>query len=169
VLWGPGGPAFEGRVLTVPETLCYPRPIQDRVPIILGGGGERRTLRLAARYADAANVLGEPDRVRHKAAVLRAHCADAGRDPGQVALTHLSTALVAADDGQVAELVERLCPRRQDPARYAAAVNAGTVTDHVGRFRELAEAGVQEVMVRLPDLTDPAPLDRMAKVISAFR
>ncbi len=169
LLWGPGAPSFEGRVLTVPEAICYPRPLQEHVPILVGGGGERRTLRLAARYADAANVLGDAAAVRHKAAVLRAHCGDAGRDPGQVALTHLSTALVGDGDRHVAELVDRLRPRRRDPARYAETVNAGTVADHVGRFRELADAGAQEVMVRLPDLDGGASLGRMAKVISAFR
>ncbi len=167
VLWGPGSPAFEGRVLSVPETTCYPRPLQERVPIVVGGGGERRTLALAARYADAANVLGDVDTVRHKASVLRAHCAEAGREP--IELTHLCTALVGTDDREVAGLVDRLRPRRQDAARYAATVNAGTVDDHIGRFRELAEAGVGEVMVRLPDLTGAEPLARMARVISAFR
>jgi len=166
LLWGKGSPAFTGKAIAVPEALCYPRPLQPHVPVIVGGGGERRTLRLAARYADAANVFGDAATVRHKAAVLRAHCAETGRE---VELTHLSTALVGTDDRQVSDLVERHRPRRQDPARYAAAVNAGTVEDHVGRFRELAEVGVREVMIRLPDLTDPAPLERMAKVIAAFR
>jgi F420-dependent oxidoreductase-like protein len=166
LLWGKGSPAFHGKVLDLPETLCYPRPVQAHLPMILGGGGEKRTLRLAARYADAANVFGDAATVRHKAAVLRAHCAEAGRE---VELTHLSTALVGEDDAEVAALVEKFRPRRQDQAKYAAAVHAGTVEDHVGRFRELAEAGVAEVMVRLPDLTGPAPLARMAKVISAFR
>ena len=169
LLWGPGAPSFEGQVLTVPEAICYPRPLQEHVPILVGGGGETRTLRLAARYADAANVLGDAAVVRRKAAVLRAHCAEAGRDPGQVALTHLSTALVGDGDKHVAELVDRLRPRRRDPAWYAASVNAGTVADHIGRFRELAEAGVEEVMVRLPDLDGGACLERIAKVISAFR
>ena len=76
---------------------------------------------------------------------------------------------MGADDQQVNELIGRLRPRNTDPARYAASVHAGTTTDHIGRFRHLAEAGVAEVMVRLADLTDPAPLDRMAKVIAAFR
>jgi hypothetical protein len=48
-------------------------------------------------------------------------------------------------------------------------VHAGTVSDHIGRFRELADAGAAEVVVRLVDLTDPEPLDRMAKIIAAFR
>jgi F420-dependent oxidoreductase-like protein len=166
LLWGKGSPAFSGQVIDVPEAVCYPRPLQERIPLLVGGGGERRTLRLAARYADAANVFGDVATVRHKAAVLRAHCASAGRE---VELTHLSTVLVGDDDRHLAELVDRLRPRRTDPARYAASVHAGTVDDHVGRFRELAEAGVSEVMVRLPDLTDPTPLNRMARVIAAFR
>lgn len=165
LLWGPGHPAFEGQVLRLPDTTCYPRPLHP-VPIVLGGGGERRTLRLAARYADAANVMGDLATVRRKAAVLRAHCAEAGRE---VPLTHLSTTLIGADDREVGALVERLRPRRQDPSRFAAAVNAGTVSDHVGRFRQLAEVGLAEVMIRLPDLTDPAPLQRAAEVIAAFR
>jgi F420-dependent oxidoreductase-like protein len=169
VLWGKGSPAFAGRVLTVPEALCYPRPLQERVPIIVGGGGERRTLRLAARYADAANVFGDAETVRHKASVLRRHCESVGRDPDEVSLTHLSTALIGADDAEVGALVERLRPRRRTAGEYAAAVNAGTVTDHIGRFRDLAEAGVREVMLRLPDLKDAGPLERAAKVIAAFR
>jgi F420-dependent oxidoreductase-like protein len=169
LLWGPGHPAFEGRVLSLPDTTCYPRPLQEHIPILVGGGGERRTLRLAAQYADMANVLGDATTVHRKARVLRRHCADLGRDPAQVDLTHLSTALVGSDDRHLGELVQRLRPRQQDPARFAAAINAGTVDDHVGRFRELAEAGAAEVMVRLADLTDAAPIDRFARVIKAFR
>lgn len=65
-------------------------------------------------------------------------------------------------------LVERLPPRRQNPEQYAATVNAGIVDDHIGRFRELAEAGAHEVMVRFADLTDAAPIGRFAGVIKAF-
>jgi alkanesulfonate monooxygenase SsuD/methylene tetrahydromethanopterin reductase-like flavin-dependent oxidoreductase (luciferase family) len=84
------------------------------VPIVLGGSGERRTLRLSARYADAAKVFDDLETLRHKASVLRTHCAEAGRE---VELIHLSTALVGADDTHVAALAERLRPRQQDPAR----------------------------------------------------
>jgi F420-dependent oxidoreductase-like protein len=168
VLWGPGSKPFRGRVLDVPETLCYPRPLQEHVPLVVGGGGEQRTLRLAARYADAANVMGGLDVVRRKAAVLRAHCLDAGRDPAEVALSHLSTVLVGRDDAHVAELVEAGRPRRRSAESYAAMINAGTVADQVGRCRELAEAGVAEVVVRLPDIADPEALSRMGEVIAAF-
>ncbi len=152
------------------EALNLPSPC---VVVLAGPGAAGKSTWAAAHFP--ADCIVSSDRLRaavgarHKAAVLRTHCEEAGRDPGQVAFTHLSTALVGDGDRHVAELVDRLRPRRRDPAWYAASVNAGTVADHVGRFRELAEAGVQEVMVRLPDLDGPAALERMAKVISAFR
>jgi alkanesulfonate monooxygenase SsuD/methylene tetrahydromethanopterin reductase-like flavin-dependent oxidoreductase (luciferase family) len=166
VLWGPGGKPFQGQVLDLPDTSGYPRPLQERVPIVLGGGGERRTLALAARYADSANVLGDLATVARKAAVLREHCVASGRT---VALSHLTTALVAGDATELDALVARHRPRSADPARWAATVHAGTVTDQVGRFRELAEAGVAEIAVRLVDLADGAAVARMAPVIAAFR
>ncbi|MGH8892885.1 MAG: TIGR03560 family F420-dependent LLM class oxidoreductase, partial [Actinomycetes bacterium] len=169
LLWGPGSPAFRGRLLDVPEATCYPRPLQAHVPVLLGGAGERRTLRLAARYADAANVFGDAGTVRHKTEVLHQHCHDVGREPSAVTMTHLSTTLVGEDDRHVERLVESRRPRNRSAAAHAATVNAGTVEDQVGRFRELAEAGAGEVIVRLPDLADPTALDRMARVIAAFR
>lgn len=169
VMWGPGSKPFHGRVLDVPEALCYPRPLQEHVPLLVGGAGERRTLRLAAQYADAANVFGDLETVRRKAAVLRAHCTDLGRDPEAVALTHLSTVLVGDDDAHVARLVERHRPRRRTAESYAAAVNAGTVEDHVQRLRALADAGVDEVMVRLVDVADPESVARMGAVLAGAR
>ncbi|HEY5032927.1 MAG TPA: TIGR03560 family F420-dependent LLM class oxidoreductase [Actinomycetes bacterium] len=163
LMWGPGSPAYRGRVLDVPEAFCYPRPTQAHVPLVVGGGGERRTLRLAAQYADVANVMGDLATVRRKAEVLRGHCARAGRT---VELSHLSTVLVGAHDGHLAELVDLHRPRGQSPSAYVASVNAGTVEDHVGRFRELADAGVSEVVLRV---ADPSGYEQMAAVIAAFR
>lgn len=169
VVWGPGNRSFRGRVLDVPDSTCYPRPIQERIPLVLGGGGERRTLRLAAEYADMANVFGDVATVKRKAEVLAQHCRDVGRDPEEVRVSHLSTVLVGADDADVRARVERLRPRRQDATRYAAAVNAGTVDDHVHRFRGLADAGAAEVVVRLAAVDDAEPVAQMAQVIAAFR
>jgi len=163
LLWGPGSPSYRGRVLDVPEATCYPRPLQEHVPVIVGGGGERRTLRLAAQYADAANVMGDLATVARKADVLRAHCLDTGR---QVRLTHLSTVLVGTDRREVDQRVEAGRPRGRGSQAYAVSVNAGTIADHVGRFRALCDAGVGEVMLRL---ADPQSLQPLAEVIAAFR
>jgi alkanesulfonate monooxygenase SsuD/methylene tetrahydromethanopterin reductase-like flavin-dependent oxidoreductase (luciferase family) len=168
LFWGPGAPSFEGAVLSVPEAVCYPRPLQEHVPVLVGGGGERRTLRLVAQYADACNLFGGADTVRHKVGVLARHCADVGRDLADVRVTHLSTALVGADDDELAATVERLRGDRVTAEAFAVRTNAATVEDHVGRFRKLADAGVQTAIVSLPDLSDTMPIERFAEVIAAF-
>jgi len=137
LMWGPGAPAFEGATTKVGEALCYPRPAQERIPILVGGSGERRTLRLVARYADACNLFGDAATVRHKVDVLHRHCAEVGRDPDQVEVTHLSSTL----DASTEELI--------------------------GRYRDLAEAGVRTAVVRFPVLDEKA-VESFAPVMAAF-
>ena len=168
LLWGKGAPPFSGRVIDLPETMCYPRPLQARVPILVGGGGERRTLRLVARYADACNLTGEPDAVRHKLSVLHAHCADLGRDPADVEVTHLSTALVAPDAATLADETARLAPSR-GTARWRAWTHPGTVEDHVLRVGALRDAGVRHVIVALAGVWDSPAVARYGEVVRAVR
>jgi F420-dependent oxidoreductase-like protein len=151
LMWGPGAPAFEGKVVKVAEALCYPRPLQEHVPILVGGSGEKRTLRLVARYADACNFTGDVANVAHKLTVLRNHCAGVGRDPATIEVTHLGSVTMGEE-------------------RAGAGIGdvAGTVEDHIGRYRELAEAGVQTALVRLPALDEKA-IEAFAPVIAAFR
>lgn len=169
VMWGPGSPPYDGKRIHVAETLCYPRPIQEHIPVIVGGGGERRTLRLAARYADMANVMGDVETVRRKRQVLNEHCRTEERSTDAVELTHLGTVLVGRDDGHVIDLVDGVRGRGVSRERMAASLNAGTTGDHVGRFRALAGAGVKEAIVRLPDPLDSSVMEQMAAVIAAFR
>jgi F420-dependent oxidoreductase-like protein len=168
VMWGPGSPPFDGEVLHVAETLCYPRPQQDHVPILVGGGGERRTLRLVARYADACNVFGDPATVARKCAILATHCEQIGRNPDEVRVTHLSTALVAASRREVNAAVDRLRPQQTATEHTLERLGAGTVEDQIGRYRLLADAGVQTAIVALPDLFEPGALEVFGKVIEAF-
>jgi alkanesulfonate monooxygenase SsuD/methylene tetrahydromethanopterin reductase-like flavin-dependent oxidoreductase (luciferase family) len=71
--------------------LNNPRPIRGRIPVLIGGSGEKRTLKLVAQYGDACNLFGDPDTVRHKIGVLERHCADVGRDPAEITKTILMT------------------------------------------------------------------------------
>ena len=157
VMWGPGAPPFEGDVVKVEEAICYPRPIQERIPILVGGGGERRTLRLVARYADACNLFGDPATVRHKLEVLHRHCEELGRDPAEVRVTHLSSVHVTDEP----------------PDNVQVAAVTGTVEEHIGRHRELAEAGVQTSIVRFVGRDhagfDVDAIEAFAPVIAAFR
>ena len=98
--------------------------------MIVGGNGERRTLRIAAELGDACNLTtSDPDVVRHKVGVLRAHCADVGRDPAEVAVTVLDLPVVGRDRDDVWARVERLRGRTA-AAAYAARTHAGTVAEH---------------------------------------
>jgi hypothetical protein len=80
-------PSFQGRHYRIDNVLNNPKPIRGRIPILIGGGGEKRTLRLVAQYGDACNLFGDPDAVRHKLDVLERHCADVGRDPAEITKT----------------------------------------------------------------------------------
>ncbi len=84
-------PSFEGRHYRIQSVLNNPKPVRGRVPVLIGGGGEKRTLRLVAQYGDACNLFGDPDAVRHKLDVLERHCADVGRDPAEITKTVLLT------------------------------------------------------------------------------
>jgi F420-dependent oxidoreductase-like protein len=88
-MWSDDDGAFEGQHYRLAETVCVPAPVQrPRPPIMIGGGGERKTLRLVAQYADACNLFGEsPEVVTHKLEVLERHCADAGRDVAAIEKT----------------------------------------------------------------------------------
>jgi len=169
LMWGPGSPSFEGRIINVPECICYPRPLQEPgPPIMVGGSGEKRTLKLVAQYASACNLFGDAATVRHKLEVLERHCADVERDPSTIEVTQLATALVGNDRPEVVDAIARLKPERMSAEAYAARVNAGTVEEHVGRFRELAEAGVHTAIVNMPDIGGTEPLERFAQVIAEF-
>ncbi len=119
--------AFDGRhyhatrLLNSPQALSKPHP-----RILIGGGGEQKTLRLVAQYADACNIFGGPDQLTHKFSVLRERCAEVGRPFEEIERTNLQS----VDLG------------RETPAQV------------VDRFRTLAEVGVQHVIFSLAGVSD---------------
>jgi alkanesulfonate monooxygenase SsuD/methylene tetrahydromethanopterin reductase-like flavin-dependent oxidoreductase (luciferase family) len=160
-LWATGTRPYDGQRVVLPETTCYPRPVHD-VPVIVGGAGERRTLRIAARLGDGCNV--PVDVVEQKAAVLRRHCEEAGRDPAEVAVTVLDLPVVGRDRDDVWDRVERLRGRAA-AATYARRHHAGTPAQHRDRYRVLEERGVDTVFVALPDLVRPEDLLDVAAML----
>lgn len=159
-LWAPGTKAYDGELVALPETTCYPRPI-GRLPLIIGGGGERRTLRIAARWGDACNIRADLETVRHKTAVLHAHCDEVGRLHDEVEVTVLDVAVVGTDRDDTWERVERL-RGRTTASDFAARHHAGEVAAHRERHERLFEAGVQTVFLAVPDLDGPADVERVA-------
>jgi F420-dependent oxidoreductase-like protein len=145
-MWsGDDGP-FEGRHYRLAETICLPKPVRGRVPLLIGGQGERKTLRLVAQYADACNLFtgeGAPG-VAHKLEVLRRHCDDLDRDYERIRKTILWLGDPVADpDGFLKDLEQydelgvgltmTVPPNGVDPTSWAEAL----VTDVLPRVREL--------------------------------
>jgi alkanesulfonate monooxygenase SsuD/methylene tetrahydromethanopterin reductase-like flavin-dependent oxidoreductase (luciferase family) len=163
-LWAPGTKPYDGERVSLPATTCYPRPV-GRIPIILGGSGERRTLRIAARSADGVNVPAALDVLDRKLEVLRAHCRDVGRDPAEVSVTVLDRPVVGRDRDDTWARVERL--RGSTPAAaYLRRTNAGTPAEQRDRYGALADRGVDTVFLALGDLDGPEDVARVAPLTS---
>jgi F420-dependent oxidoreductase-like protein len=165
ILFGPGSKSFVGTYVNIPEAMAYPRPLQDRIPILVGVGGERRTLKMVAQYADASNLIDDAETIRHKINVLHQHCADVGRDPAQVAVTTLEPTLHARTGRELADLVEQLRAPNQTAEAFAAQANAGTTTEQVHRFRSLAALGVDRAVIALNGNDGPERVEAFADVI----
>jgi len=87
-MWSDDNGPYRGQHYQLDETLCSPAPVSTPRPrLMIGGSGERKTLRLVAQYADACNIFGGPDEVAHKVDVLRRHCDAVGRDPNEIEVT----------------------------------------------------------------------------------
>jgi len=153
-LWAAGTKAYDAHGVSLPETTCYPRPAAG-IPVVVGGSGERRTLRIAAAHADACNLrTTDEDELRRLVGVFHAHCDDLGRDRSEVAVTVLDLPVVGADRDDVWARVERL-RGRTPAATYAARTHAATVAGHRDRWARLAGLGVETVFVATPDLAGP--------------
>ena len=152
---------FAGRYYNLRDAVLDPPPLQRPLPLLVGGGGERRTLRIAARWAQAWNSWGDPAQMRHKISVLERHCEELGRDP---ATLRRSAVALFALDGTPAP----------GPAARGLPVIAGPAERIREAVRAYADAGVDELVVPAYWFGDGAQardaLDRFAlEVAATFR
>ena len=147
---------FAGQYYRLQDAPNQPPPVQDRLPLLIGGAGERRTLRIAARYADEWNCWSTPELLAHKISVLRQHCEQVGRDPGEI---HVSTQaeLYLSNDQ------EWLAGKRQ--AAQGRPVIAGTPAEVAGVIARYRDAGADEFIV--PDAT-LGPMARKKETCDLF-
>lgn len=154
---------FEGRYYSIVDAPLAPKPVQRPLPILVGGGGEKVTMRIAAQHADEWNVWGTPEVLRHKIGVLEQHCAGLGRDPRSIKRS-CQAMLVLHDDPEVVE-------KARVPGRPVIAGNVQQVQDVIHAY---VEAGVDELII--PDFNlgrgeqRRATLDRfITEVAAPFR
>jgi alkanesulfonate monooxygenase SsuD/methylene tetrahydromethanopterin reductase-like flavin-dependent oxidoreductase (luciferase family) len=135
------------------------------VRILVGGGGEKRTLKLVAQHADACNIGGDAATLRHKLEVLHGHCADVGRDPADILVTRLGSLFPTGSAAETAQLREMLAGLG-DPEQTAGFVigEAGEITEAV---HELVEAGAQLLIFNLPFASTAAQIESAGEVLAA--
>lgn len=137
--------SFEGKYYRITDAPLEPKPLQNPLPLMIGGAGEKVTLRIVARYADEWNTWGEVDRMKQKMEILDRHCEAVGRDPSDIQRSAAVQVYLSDDAQRVAEI-------RANPPAYASI--AGTVEELREVVAAYADAGVDELIV--PDFNlDP--------------
>ncbi|MGB8860798.1 MAG: LLM class F420-dependent oxidoreductase [Ilumatobacteraceae bacterium] len=153
---------FDGKWFHVKDALNVPKPVQaGGPPILIGGSGEKKTLRMVAQYGDACNVFGDANHVRHLMGVLDEHCATLGRNPTEICRTRLGTLIVGRtmEEAQ-AKLSVRLGGVSVDSlpddvqARVKGMFIVGDPDEAGSKVQELLDAGLDGIVVNLPDAHD---------------
>jgi len=156
-------PSFTGEHYRIVETLNLPRPVRPGgPPILVGGSGEKRTLRIVARYADRSNIFGTVEQVRHLLGVLDQHCATEGRDPSQIMRTRLGT-LVPTATAEEADSTREFLGSVAGPEVAETAV-VGTDEQILEQCRAFIDTGLDELIFNMP--TAPvSDVERVGKVL----
>ncbi|MGH8994231.1 MAG: LLM class F420-dependent oxidoreductase [Acidimicrobiia bacterium] len=148
-------PSYDGRRHSIAGALNNPKPVRGRVPILVGGSGERRTLRLVAEYADACNLFGDLDTIRHKLDVLERHCADVGRDPAEITRTKLASLVVGRTVEEARAAAEEAFRSRGEMAAVFLGAALIGDTDSIGeQVAAHRAAGLDGLIVNLPLVDD---------------
>jgi alkanesulfonate monooxygenase SsuD/methylene tetrahydromethanopterin reductase-like flavin-dependent oxidoreductase (luciferase family) len=155
-------PSAAGRRYTALEVRNDPLPVQERLPLLVGGGGEKVTLKLVARYADANNVGDGIANVRRKERILLEHCERVGRDPAEIERTTGLGTVIIRDSRAEAERVQREIFERNGRARLWTDQPIGTPEDVVERLAPFVELGYRHLIAGFPAPYDEESMTRFA-------
>lgn len=157
-------PSFTGRYYRIEKALNVPRPIQPGgPPILIGGSGERRTLRYVARYGDMSNWWGSLEELKHYSQVLDRHCEAEGRNPGSILRTIMSPVVLIADQSQAEATLARLSPERR------AQVRAATPEQAAEALQPYIQAGFEGFIFRNTTMLTPEAIGLAGELIRLMR
>lgn len=179
-LWGDGPATYEGRYYQLRDAVSFPKPVQHPAPILVGGSGERRTLRIVAKYANEWNAIGvNTETYLHKRAVLEEHCAAVGRDPSEIVHSQMSGFLVGRDEAGVRAHLARVAEtslmlgnqvRDQGEEEVLRGLRdrgwlVGTTDQVVQQLGEREEAGLSRYMLQHLAMDDFETLELLASEV----
>ncbi|WKG02629.1 LLM class F420-dependent oxidoreductase [Mycolicibacterium sp. HK-90] len=161
--WRDGRVSFDGRHYQVDDAIVAPKPLQDNgLPMWIAGGGEKVTLRIAAKYAQYTNFTSDPDGFAHKSEVLAGHCRDVGTDYAAIVRSANFNAVIGDSDADVADRVARL-RARQTPVAGEGAVDAmlanatapesasGTPEQVIEKLQRMRDLGCEYAILYFPE------------------
>ena len=153
--------SVSGRRHSTHGALNNPQPLRGDIPIVVGGSGERKTLRLVAQYADGCNVFGDPERARHLMEVLDGHCEDVGRDPAEITRTRNGVAFIAPTHEQARAKLDAALERGLSEERARTVGMVGGPEELAEQTQAFLDAGIEGLTLSIPDVHD---LDTIALV-----
>jgi len=146
-MWTQEKTTFAGKHWQLNDAYLEPKPVQERLPLVIGGSGERRTLRIVAEHADIWHTgFGDADEYRHKLDVLARHCADVGRDPADVRKSVTFRAVLGEDEADAQERAREIFGG-EPPDHFKRMTVIGTPEQCVERLREYADLGVGDFLL----------------------
>ena len=154
-------PSASGPRYAADQVRNLPAPIQAHLPICIGGGGEKVTLKLVARYADMCNIGGGVATVRRRDAILRQHCETVGRDEGEIERTTGIGTVFIRDDRQEARRLFREAFDRNEIDRLWADQPVGTPEDVADRLAPYVELGYRHLIAGVPASYDEESMTRL--------
>lgn len=158
-------PSFDGTYYRIRDTKNLPAPLRPGgPPIMVGGSGEKVTLRLVAEHADMSNIFGSPDVIRHKIGVLRDHCAAVGRDPAEITTSWLGT-LVLVENAEEADAVASMLSDAIGPD-FRERTIVGDADGVVEQVNALIDAGLDMIIVNMPT-ADAAAVRRAGELFTS--
>jgi F420-dependent oxidoreductase-like protein len=159
-----GSSTISGKHFRVDRAFNNPKPLRGDIPILIGGSGERKTLRLVAKYADGCNLFGDPERVRHLLGVLERHCEDVGRDPAEITKTAMGQVAIGATH-EAAQAKVQAMRDAGIPQQRVDAVIAGDPDTVTERAQALADVGAEGMTISLPDVHDLEAVELAGRAI----
>jgi F420-dependent oxidoreductase-like protein len=161
-------PTFAGSHHRVEGVLNFPRPLRPGgPPLLIGGSGERRTIPLVARYADACNFFGDVETIRHKVRILEECCERIGRDPAEITKTRLGPVNIAATQAEAERNAKRVAEvRNLSPEQAAASFITGGPDSVLDQVEGFLEAGLDGMLISLPDAHDLEPIELAGRTLA---
>jgi F420-dependent oxidoreductase-like protein len=159
-------PTVEGTHHRVSDVYNNPRPLRGDIPILIGGSGERKTLRLVAKYGDGCNLFGDVERVKHLLGVLDRHCEDVGRDPAEITRTRMAGVIIGATHEEAERKKAALAALGVPQERLDGMLigEPDTIAEAVQPYKD---AGIQGLTITLPDTWDLETIALAGRTLSA--